>query len=78
MNYPNDPDGAKRAAGASKGYYIHLAVYVAVNAMLVAINLTLTPERLWFRWPLLGWGVGVVAHAVVTFAVTRDRTPRGG
>lgn len=41
---------------------IHLAAYALVNAGLVAINLMTTPDRLWFYWPLAGWGVGVLAH----------------
>jgi hypothetical protein len=38
-------------------------VYVLVNLLLVGINL-LTPGRLWFYWPLLGWGIGLLAHFV--------------
>ena len=48
-------------------FYVHLAVYLFVNALLIAINLlTSAGERLWFQWPLLGWGIGVFVHAIVT------------
>jgi hypothetical protein len=41
-----------------------------VNVLLVAMNLATSTGHLWFKWPLLGWGVGVLAHAIVTFALT--------
>ena len=31
---------------------------------LTAINLILTPQKIWFIFPLLGWGVGILSHAV--------------
>ena len=40
----------------------HAAVFVGVNAALMTLNLTRRPERPWFRWPLMGWGVGLLAH----------------
>ena len=46
-------------------FYVHLGVYVAVNALLIAINLSASPDALWFQWPLLGWGIGLGTHAVV-------------
>ncbi|MBI1313751.1 hypothetical protein GC176_20865 [bacterium] len=50
------------------GFYIHLAVFVLVNALLTAIDLTSTPDELWFYWPLGGWGIGLVLHAVKVFS----------
>jgi hypothetical protein len=47
------------------GFFIHLAVFVAVNALLVAINLMTSPEHLWFQWPLIGWGLGIFLHAAL-------------
>jgi hypothetical protein len=58
------------------GFFIHLAAYVAVNALLAGINLTANPDKLWFFWPLLGWGVGVVAHAGAVVARTRQLSRR--
>ena len=45
------------------GFKIHFAVYVAVNALLIVINLVTTPGKYWFYWPLFGWGIGVAGHA---------------
>ncbi len=71
MGQQGDFARAKKVAGAKIGFYIHLTAYVAVNALLVAINLATSTEHLWFKWPLLGWGVGVLVHAIVTFALTK-------
>ena len=52
---------------AWRGLYIHLTAYVLVNALLVGINLATNPDRLWFQWTLMGWGIGIVAHAAAVF-----------
>ncbi len=49
-------------AGAKLGFFIHLAAYVTVNALLVFINYSTTPQHLWFKWPLVGWGIGLFFH----------------
>jgi hypothetical protein len=59
-----------------KGFYSHLASFVVVNAGLVAINLLFTPGNLWFLWPLLGWGIGLLSHAAGVFRPFRI-FPRG-
>ena len=50
-----------------KGFYIHLTQYVVVISLLAAINLITHPSKLWFFWPALGWGIGIIAHAAATF-----------
>jgi len=45
-------------------FRIHLVVYLAVNALLAAINIMRSPGYLWFIWPLLGWGLGVIIHGI--------------
>lgn len=45
------------------GFKIHLIVYLAVNALLLVLNLWQDPDHLWFYWPLLGWGFGIAGHA---------------
>lgn len=42
----------------------HVIIYAAVNFGLVAINLLSKPPQHWFWWPLIGWGLGLLAHAV--------------
>ena len=53
---------ARKRVEEIKGVYIHLGVFVIVNLGLFAINMLTNPDYLWFYWPLLGWGVGVVLH----------------
>ena len=57
----------RRKARRMTGFYTHLGVYVLVNAMLILINLTTTPNALWFYWPLAGWGIGLASHALSIF-----------
>jgi len=45
-----------------KGFYIHLAQYVLVVALLALINVLTTPNRWWVQWVVMGWGVGVFFH----------------
>lgn len=54
---------ARRQVAALKGFYIHLFVFVCVMIGLFAIN-AVTATAWWAHWPLLGWGVGVVGHAI--------------
>ena len=58
---------AKERVEAIKGFYIHLTVYVVVNLMLFSINMIVSPDSLWFIWPLMGWGVAVAIHALSVF-----------
>ena len=53
---------AKKRVEDTRGLYIHLGVYVIVNSALFAINMIVSPDTLWFIWPLLGWGIGVALH----------------
>ena len=71
MQYQDSFTGARSGAGARVGLYVHLTVYLLVNALLIGINLGTSTQHLWFKWPLLGWGVGIIAHAIVTFALPR-------
>lgn len=50
-----------------RGFYIHLTQYVVVITVLAVINLVTHPSKLWFFWPAMGWGIGILAHAAATF-----------
>ncbi len=58
---------ARDRAEQKLGFYIHLAAFIVVNALLTAIDLTTSPDKLWFFWPLGGWGIGLALHAVQVF-----------
>ena len=59
---------AKKRVEEIKGFYSHLVAYILVNAVLVVINLLTSPEYLWFIWPIIGWGVGLIIHAFFVFS----------
>ena len=59
---------ARQRVRALRGLYLHLAVYLLVNAVLFLVN-ALTPGTWWFFWPLIGWGVGLSIHATVTLGL---------
>ena len=58
---------ARRRVREIRGFYIHLTVYVIVNLLLFSINMIVSPDVLWFIWPLLGWGVAIAIHALSVF-----------
>jgi len=60
---------AKQQVEAITGFYIHLAVFIAVMTLLFFIDL-LGDRDWWVQWPLLGWGVGIVAHWWAVFGKT--------
>ncbi len=74
-------DSAKKRANAVIGFKVHLIVYLAVNALLLAINVALFDKTaklasgetvnlpfivyFWVMWPIWGWGLGLLIHYVV-------------
>ena len=50
-----------------KGFYLHVIRYVVVIAGLALINLMTSPNNIWFIWPMLGWGLALVIHALAVF-----------
>ena len=58
---------AKKKVEEKLAFYLHLGIYLAVNILLLVINLLTWEGVPWFIYPLLGWGVGVVIHGMVAF-----------
>jgi 2TM domain len=58
---------AARQVEAMTGFYIHLFVYVLVMVLLFVVNWLASPDIWWVQWPFLGWGIGVLAHALAVF-----------
>ena len=63
---------AKKRVQEVKGFYGNLTAYIVVNVFLMIINLLTSPEHLWFYWPMLGWGIGILAHAVSVFGIGKE------
>ncbi len=67
MNTDQRYERARARVQQIKEFYVHLAVYVMVNVVLIVINIVMGEH--WFIWPLLGWGIGVAVHAVTVWGV---------
>ena len=58
---------AKRRVKELKDFYRNLMTYIAVNILLIVINLITNPHRLWFFWVTIFWGIAIVLHGVKVF-----------
>ncbi|WP_293907319.1 2TM domain-containing protein [Phenylobacterium sp.] len=59
---------AVRRADMRLAFRSHLMAYVVVNAGLVAIYfMTSFGHYFWPIWPMLGWGIGLSAHAATVY-----------
>ena len=55
-----------------RDFYYHLMTYVLANAMLVVIDLRVEGAGGflgldWAYWVIIGWGFGIVGHAISVF-----------
>ena len=57
---------AQRQVEAITAFYIHLAVFVIVIGILAAVNIMTAPDW-WVQYPFLGWGFGILGHALAVF-----------
>ncbi len=53
-------------------FYVHLIVYLCVNAGLAILNFRRNPEHLWFQWVVMGWGIGIAFHAWKAFTASHE------
>lgn len=58
---------ARKRVKLKMGFYIHLGVYVAVNGGLALMMMMRGGSAAWQAGPLLGWGLGLTIHGIVTF-----------
>jgi 2TM domain len=78
------PDGQLRERAikrlrAQADFRTHLMIYLAVNAFLVVIWVWNDNPFFWPIFPIVGWGIGVVANAWEAFRsdrITEDRIRR--
>jgi len=54
---------AETRVEARRDFVIHLIVYLGVNALLICLWAFVSGRGFpWFVFPLVGWGIGLVAH----------------
>lgn len=58
---------AKKRVEELKKFYGNLVTYVAINILLIIINLVTSPGSLWFYWVTIFWGIAVLLHASRVF-----------
>ena len=63
---------AKEQVEKLKGFYGNLTSYLIVIPILIFINLTTDPRHIWFYWPALGWGIGLIFHGLSVFGLTSN------
>jgi hypothetical protein len=54
-------------------FWFHFAIYVATSLALYLIWVVVGGGYPWFVFPILGWGIGVAAHAAATFLMVSTR-----
>ena len=60
-----------------RSFLVHLFAYLAVNVLLIVVNLMYSPGYYWFLFPLVGWGLLLAAHAYVAFHRARGAARTG-
>ncbi|SHL95687.1 2TM domain-containing protein [Chryseobacterium polytrichastri] len=70
---PEDNDKAyeraKKRVKEIKSFYGNLISYCVIIPFLIIINLITNHKHIWFYFPMLGWGIGVLAHGMNVFAI---------
>lgn len=63
---------AQKRVKEIKGFYGNFISYCIVIPVLIIINLTTSPDDIWFYFPMLGWGIGIAAHGMNVFAIGKN------
>ena len=63
---------ARKRVEEKKGFYVHFAVYIIVNIILVIIWAITGADYPWFLFPLGGWGIGILFHFLGVFVFSRQ------
>ncbi|MDQ3146736.1 MAG: 2TM domain-containing protein [Actinomycetota bacterium] len=50
-----------------RAFWLHFAIWAATNVLLVVVWAVTGAGFPWFLFPLLGWGIGLVAHGVSAY-----------
>ena len=58
---------AKMRVDEIKAFYVHVGIFIAVNTVLVIINVLDEDDVWWSLLALVGWGIGLAIHAMSIF-----------
>ncbi|WP_296149719.1 2TM domain-containing protein [uncultured Flavobacterium sp.] len=71
-NYSNQQNiylKAQKRVEDIKGFYGNLTIYIVVITGLAILNITTSAQHLWFLYPAIGWGIGVLFHGMSVFNI---------
>ncbi len=61
---------AKERVAELRNFYNNLTSYIIVIGFLMGLNYYQNEwSYAWFLWPALGWGIGIIFHAIKAFRV---------
>ncbi len=60
-----------RQVRRERRFYQNLVSYAVIIGFLAVLNLMTSPGYLWFLWAAVGWGIGLVFHAMDVFGKRR-------
>lgn len=63
---------AQKRVKEIKSFYSNLISYCIIIPFLIIINLITSSKSIWFYYPMLGWGIGVIAHGMSVFAIGKN------
>ena len=69
-----DPDAYRRAEKRVRSklrFYRHLEFFLAVNGLLLLINLLTSHRYFWFKWPLFALGIPLCFHWLIVFGLSK-------
>jgi len=69
----NNQDSKKKVT--KQEFQANLFSYIGVMIMLVYINLTYSPEHLWFIYPMIGWGLGLFGQYQAWKQTEKEQKP---
>jgi len=52
-------------------FYSHLSIYLGMCVFFLAMDLLHNHALTWAQWPIMGWGIGILAQASRTFLSPR-------
>ena len=64
---------AKKRIEAKIALRNHVFMYLFVNILLVIINLFGSPDYFWAKWPIMGWGIALLFHAINVFIFSSEK-----
>ncbi|HUH35815.1 MAG TPA: 2TM domain-containing protein [Moheibacter sp.] len=65
---------AKKRVEEIQEFYWNLTSYIVINLFLTFLDFNDNGNYDWAYWPLIGWGIGVIFHAIEVFGLFNSST----